>query len=145
MKRTILSGAACPFILKPDSIEQGLTNEILVKFCSAGFIIAGMKQVRFSQAMVKSFYYKNVGESYFEDLEKYMISRDVFAGLLYRNDGENVFTLARKLAGATNPLKADIGTIRRDLFIPKKFGVKNLVHISDSLKSSLRDRKILTL
>ena len=117
-------------IIKPDAIERGLENKIKEEFISSGFKIAKEKKIQLAKSEAELFYKVHETKPFYSDLCDYLSSGPIIVMILEKNDAvkEN-----RKLMGATDPKKADEGTIR------KKYGIsidKNSVHGSDSLENA---------
>ena len=113
-------------IIKPDSVRKGNFGKIISRVEAEGFRIIGLKKVFLAQRQAESFYGVHRERPFFGDLVKYMTSGPVYVAALERQDA--VANL-RKLMGATDPAKADAGTIR------KEFGEsieQNAIHGSDS-------------
>lgn len=114
-------------IIKPDSVEKGNFGKIISRLEDEGFTILGIRKARLSQPQAEAFYGVHRERPFFPDLVSYMTSGPVFVAALER-DGEAVPHL-RSVMGATDPSKADSGTIRKD------FGEsieRNAIHGSDS-------------
>lgn len=122
------------FILfKPDSLERGVVGEILSRFERKGLVISGMKLIHVSDAQINKHYEEHLGKPFLPGLIQYIQSGPVIAAVL---SGKNAVETVRKMLGATDPGKADVGTIRGD------FGQdisRNLVHGSDSVASAERE------
>tara|TARA_B100001540_G_scaffold306083_1_gene317794 strand:+ start:132 stop:548 length:417 start_codon:yes stop_codon:yes gene_type:complete len=117
-------------IIKPDAIERGLENKIKEEFISNGFKIAKEKKIQLAKSDAELFYKVHETKPFYSDLCDYLSSGPIIVMILEKNDAvkEN-----RKLMGATDPKKADEGTIR------KKYGIsidKNSVHGSDSSENA---------
>lgn len=113
-------------IIKPDAMEAGVGNKILIHIKEAGFEIVETKQLRLSQTDAERFYEVHKGKDFYEELVKFMISGDIIACHLRR---ENAIKYLREVVGATNSQNALPGTIRN------KYGTSvchNAVHASDS-------------
>lgn len=113
-------------IIKPDSVRKGNFGKIISRVEAEGFRILGLKKVFLSQQQAESFYGIHRERPFFGDLVKYMTSGPVYVAALQKDDA--VASL-RKLMGATDPKKADQGTIRAE------FGEsieQNAIHGSDS-------------
>jgi nucleoside-diphosphate kinase len=120
-------------IIKPNAVRTGKAGPILAMINEAGFGISAMKMVHMTIAQAESFYSVHKGKSFFEGLIEFMTSGPVFVMVLKH---ENAVEEFRKLIGATDPAKAEPGTIR------KMFGVSvqmNAVHGSDSDKNAGRE------
>jgi nucleoside-diphosphate kinase len=113
-------------IIKPDAVENGHTGEIISMIIKAGFKIKAMKMTRLTESSAKGFYEIHKERPFFGELVKYMTSGPCVPMALER---ENAVEEYRKLIGATDPAKADEGTVRK-LFA--KNIQANAVHGSDS-------------
>jgi nucleoside-diphosphate kinase len=117
-------------IVKPDAVENGHTGGILDMIIKAGFHISALKMCHLTKGQAEAFYSVHAGKHFFDSLVEYMTSGPVVAAVLEKNNAVEDF---RKLIGATDPAKADEGTIR------KKFGLNfqnNAVHGSDSIENA---------
>ncbi len=113
-------------IIKPDSVRKGNFGKIINRLESEGFTILGLKKIGLSQKQAEAFYAVHRERPFYRDLVKYMVSGPVYVAALQR---ENAVAHLRKVMGATDPKKADRGTIRAD------FGEsieQNAIHGSDS-------------
>jgi nucleoside-diphosphate kinase len=113
-------------IVKPDSVRKGNFGKIIARIEAEGFRILGLKKVSLSQKQAEGFYAVHRGRPFFNDLVRYMTSGPVYVAALERSDA---VAHLRRVMGATDPAKADSGTIR------KEFGEsieQNAIHGSDS-------------
>ncbi len=113
-------------IIKPDSVRKGNFGKVISRLESEGFMILGLKKIALSQKQAEAFYAVHRERPFYRDLVKYMVSGPVYVAALQR---ENAVAHLRKVMGATDPKKADRGTIRAD------FGEsieQNAIHGSDS-------------
>ena len=117
-------------IIKPDAVAKNVIGTIYTRFESAGLKIAAAKMVHLSQAEAEGFYAVHRERPFFNDLVKFMISGPVMVQVL---EGENAMLKNRELMGATDPKKADAGTIRADF---AESIDANAVHGSDSLENA---------
>lgn len=113
-------------MIKPDATSAGHTGAILDKIIKAGFRIVAMKYTRLTPEEAGRFYAVHRERPFYSDLIKYMSSGNIVAAILEK---ENAVEDFRKLIGATDPAKAEPGTIR-NLFA--KSIDANAVHGSDS-------------
>jgi nucleoside-diphosphate kinase len=120
-------------IIKPNAVRTGKTGPILAMINEAGFEIAAMKMVRMTVEQAESFYAVHQGKSFFESLIEFMTSGPVFVMILKH---ENAVEEFRKLIGATDPDKAEPGTIRKIFAISVQM---NAVHGSDSDENAQRE------
>ena len=113
-------------IIKPDSVRKGNFGKIVSRLESEGFRILGLKKVSLSLKQAEGFYEVHRERPFFADLVRYMTSGPVYVAALEKG---NAVPDLRKVMGATDPSKADAGTIRKD------FGAsieQNAIHGSDS-------------
>ena len=117
-------------IIKPDAVERNLDNEIKEMFKNKGFSIVKEKKIQIEKPEAEKFYKVHETKPFYNDLCAYLSSNPIVVMVLEK---ENAVLANRKLMGATNPLEAEEGTIR------KKFGIsidKNSVHGSDSVENA---------
>jgi nucleoside-diphosphate kinase len=117
-------------IVKPDGVARNLIGEVYRRFEKAGLKIVAAKLVQLSKAEAEGFYAVHKSRPFFNDLVKYMISGPVVLQVL---EGENAVLKNREIMGATDPKKADAGTIRADLAESIE---ANTVHGSDSVENA---------
>jgi nucleoside-diphosphate kinase len=120
-------------IIKPDAVAKNVTGEIIARIQKAGFKILNFKLTKITDNVAKEFYAIHKERSFFNDLIKYMTSGPIVPIALEK---ENAVEEFRKLIGATDPLKAEAGTIRAD------FGTNieaNAIHGSDSDENAKRE------
>lgn len=121
-------------IIKPDGVLRGLVGEIIHRFESYGIRIMGLKMVNVTEEMAERLYSIHKGKPFYNELIGYITSSPVVAAVLeIDSSAKDAICLVRKVIGATNPLEAEMGTIRGDY----AFSItKNIVHASDSEESS---------
>jgi len=113
-------------IVKPDGVQKNVIGEVYRRFEQAGLKIVAARMTQLTQAQAEGFYAVHSARPFFKDLVKYMSSGPVIVQVL---EGENAVAKNRELMGATDPKKADKGTIRADLAASIE---ENVVHGSDS-------------
>lgn len=113
-------------MIKPDAVENGHIGAILDKIIQSGFNVVAMKYTRLNQESAGRFYAVHQERPFYKDLVNFMSSGPIVAAILEK---ENAVEDFRKLIGATDPQKAELGTIR-SLFA--KSIDANAVHGSDS-------------
>lgn len=113
-------------MLKPDAIQNGYTGAIIDKIIKDGFRIVAMKYTRLTPEVAGKFYEIHKERPFYKDLVNYMSSGNIVAAILEK---ENAVESFRKLIGATDPTKAEEGTIRK---LYAKSIEANAVHGSDS-------------
>jgi nucleoside-diphosphate kinase len=112
-------------IIKPDAVRKGFTGAILAEIDQNGFQIVAIKKQSISVEQAKGFYYVHRERPFFGELTEFMSSGPLVLLVLEK---ENAIADLRKLMGATDPAKADPGTLR------KKFAgsiQENAIHGSD--------------
>lgn len=117
-------------IVKPDGVQKNLIGEVYRRFEQAGLRIVAARMLQLSQAQAEGFYAVHRERPFFKDLVKYMISGPVMVQVL---EGDNAVAKNRELMGATDPKKADKGSIRADLAASIE---ENVVHGSDSVENA---------
>jgi nucleoside-diphosphate kinase len=113
-------------IIKPDGVAAGGIGEVVKRIEQEGLRIAGMRMERLTRTQAEGFYYVHREKPFFSSLMEFMTSGPVVLMVL---EGEQAIKRWRALMGATNPEKADPGTIRRDMATSIE---RNIVHGSDA-------------
>jgi nucleoside-diphosphate kinase len=113
-------------IIKPDAVGRNLSGKIITRIEEAGFTIVAMKKLWLTGEEAEGFYAVHRGKPFYGSLTAYMSSGPCIA-LVLQKDG--AIAAWRTLMGATNPAKADPGTIRREFAVDLE---KNSVHGSDA-------------
>ena len=117
-------------IIKPDAVERNLSEEIKQEFKKNDFKILKEKKIKLEKNEAEKFYKVHQSKPFYNDLCAYLSSGPIVVMILEK---ENAILENRKLMGATDPIKAEDGTIR------KKYGIsidKNSVHGSDSQENA---------
>ena len=117
-------------IIKPDAVERNLSEEIKNEFIKNNFKISKEKKVQLEKSDAEKFYLVHQSKPFYNDLCSYLSSGPIVVMILEK---ENAVLENRKLMGATDPSKAENGTLR------KKYGLsidKNSVHGSDSIENA---------
>jgi nucleoside-diphosphate kinase len=120
-------------IIKPNGIKKNIVGKIIDRFESQGLKIAAAKLTQLSKEKAEGFYAEHKERPFFGELVSFMTSGPVLIMVL---SGDGAIDKNRKIMGATDPKKADAGTIRKD------FGDsvgENTVHGSDSPASAARE------
>lgn len=120
-------------MIKPNAVVSGLVGKIIERYEDARISVVGIKFKQMTLADAQGFYAEHVDKPFFSELAQYMMSGP---SVLLALAGENAVAKVRLINGATNPAKADPGTIRHD-FAPSI--AENVVHSSDSLESAARE------
>ena len=117
-------------IIKPDAVKRNLSEEIKNEFKNNGFIIINEKKIMLEKSETEKFYQVHQSKPFYNDLCEYLSSGPIVVMVLEKL---NAVMDNRKLMGATDPKKAEDGTLR------KKYGIsidKNSVHGSDSAENA---------
>jgi len=117
-------------IIKPDAIERNLENNIKAFLEKNDLKILKSKKIKITKEEASEFYKVHQTKPFYKDLCNYLSSGPIVVMVLM---GENAISINRKIMGATDPLKAEDGTLR------KMYGLsidKNSVHGSDSLENA---------
>tara|TARA_Y100001970_G_scaffold210826_1_gene257279 strand:- start:3155 stop:3565 length:411 start_codon:yes stop_codon:yes gene_type:complete len=120
-------------IIKPDATERNLQEEIKKFFIENGFQIKNEKKIQITKSEAEEFYKVHQSKPFYGELCNYLSSGPIVAMILEK---ENAIHENRKLMGATDPSKAEEGTLR------KKYGIsidKNSVHGSDSAENAKKE------
>ncbi len=113
-------------IIKPDSVRKGNIGRIISRIEAEGFRILGIKKVHLSDRQAQAFYAVHRERPFFPSLVQYMTSGPVYVAALER---DGAVPHLRQIMGATDPKKADQGTIRADYGESIE---QNAIHGSDS-------------
>jgi nucleoside-diphosphate kinase len=117
-------------IIKPDAVAKNVIGQIYSRFAYAGLKIVAARMVQLSRADAEKFYAVHAGRPFFKDLVDFMVSGPVMVQAL---EGENAIAKNRELMGATDPKKAEKGTIRADFADSID---ANAVHGSDAAETA---------
>ncbi len=120
-------------MIKPSALAAGHSGEILAMIEKAGFRLVAMKLVRLSKYQAGLFYAEHSSKGFYGDLTSFMSSGPIIAAILEK---DNAVTEFRQLIGATDPSKADPGTVRK---LYGKSITENAVHGSDADSSAERE------
>jgi nucleoside-diphosphate kinase len=120
-------------IIKPDATRRNLSGAINARFEKAGLRIIAQKRLRLTQDLAERFYAVHAQRPFYHSLVSFMISGPVVVQVL---EGEDAVAKNRKVMGATDPAKADPGTIRKDFAESVE---ANSVHGSDSPENAAQE------
>ena len=124
-------------MVKPDMVAKGLWGEIISIVLKNRFAVTRLTMTRFDRSRAENFYDVHRGKEFFPSLVEYMTSGPVVAMEI---EGDNVIARIRGFVGATDPAKAEPGTVRY------MFGISlqnNAVHASDSPESAKKELAIV--
>lgn len=120
-------------MIKPDGVGRRLCGEIIRRYEAKGLKLAGLKLQIISQELAAKHYEEHAGKPFYPSLMAFITSGPSIQMVW---EGENAVEVVRKMNGATNCQKADVGTIRGDLGLNTQ---NNLVHASDSPETAARE------
>lgn len=126
MERTFIA-------IKPDGVKRGFIGEIITRFEKKGYRIAGLKMLQPTLELAQKHYEEHLGKPFYDGLISYITSGPIVAMVL---EGENVIAGARKIMGSTNPLDAEVGSIRATYAQTMD---RNIIHGSDCVASAERE------
>lgn len=128
-----MSGNITFTMIKPSAVKAGFTGKIIDRIIEAEYGIKAMKLVHLTKEQAGKFYEMHYGKPFYEELTTFMSSGPIVAAIVEK---ENAVEEFRKFIGATDPAKAEEGTIR------KLYGFslgENAIHGSDSDESAARE------
>ncbi len=123
-------------LIKPDAVQRGLAGTILSRLEKRGLKLVALKMLHMDKALAKRHYAIHTGKPFFNGLVNYISSAPIIATVF---ESEGAVEIIRKLMGATDPAKSEVGTIRGD------FGLdigRNAVHSSDSVETAEGEIKL---
>lgn len=120
-------------MVKPDGVQRGLVGTITKRFERRGYKLLAIKIINPSEDLLKEHYKDLANKPFFNTLIKHM-SKGPVVPMVW--EGPDIVTQGRKIIGATDPLKSDVGTIRGDFSVDTG---RNLVHGSDSIASANKE------
>lgn len=120
-------------IIKPDAVEKNLIGKILERFEKNNLKIIAAKMMELTRDQAEDFYAVHKEKPFYDDLVEFMLSGPILVYVLY---GDKAVEKTRKIMGATDPKKAETGTIRKDFAESVE---RNAVHGSDSLENAKKE------
>lgn len=123
-------------LIKPDGVERKLIGKILSFYEDKNLIISSLKMLKADKKIVAEHYVEHKDKPFFNELINYLTEDKIVAMVI---EGENAINLVRKINGATDPLNADMGSIRGRFGNEKQ---RNLVHASDNSNNAEREVKL---
>jgi nucleoside-diphosphate kinase len=120
-------------LVKPDGVRRRLIGEVIRRLEAKGLDIVGMRMLTMDKEMASKHYEEHTEKPFFGDLVTFITGGPLLAMAV---EGDEAVSVVRTLMGATDPKKADLGTIRGDLAIEM---TENIVHGSDSPTSAARE------
>ena len=129
MERTLI-------LVKPDAMGRQLGGAILDRLQKSGLKLVALRMLHMDEKLGRRHYAVHVDKPFFPDLLKFMTSSPIIAAVF---EGPGAVERARKTMGATNPAKAEHGTIRRDFGLDIQ---QNSVHGSDSPETAMTEIRL---
>ena len=123
-------------LVKPDGTQRGLVGAIIARLEQQEFKLVALKIVHLDKTLARQHYAIHKDKPFFNDLVNYISSTPIAAAVF---EGDNAIELIRKVLGATDPAKAEKGTIRGDFGIDTEH---NTVHGSDSVETAEMEIKL---
>ncbi len=123
-------------LFKPDSVARGLVGEILSRIEKKELRIIGLKLIKMDENLAEKLYSIHRGKKFFNELIRYVTSGPVIVMAI---EGNEAVRMVRKIIGSTDPIEAEMGSIRGDYGSDITY---NLIHGSDSLKTAEKEMKI---
>ena len=123
-------------LVKPEAMERGLAGTIIGRLQEQGLKLVALKMVHLDKTFARKHYAVHAGKPFFDDLITYITSTPIVAAVF---EGQDAVKLIRKIMGATDPAKAEAGTIRSDFGIDIQ---QNTVHGSDSAENAENEIKL---
>jgi len=123
-------------LIKPDVMQRGLAGTIITRLEGQGLKVVAIKMLHLDKALAQEHYSVHRDKPFFDDLVNYISSAPIIAAVF---EGEKAVEVIRKTMGATDPARAEAGTIRGD------FGLdigRNSVHGSDSVETAKKEVKL---
>ena len=123
-------------LIKPDAIQRGLIGTIIARLERQGLKLVAFKMLQLDKALAQEHYAIHRDKPFFNSLVNYISSAPIIAAVF---EGEQAIELIRKTMGATDPAKAEAGTIRGDFGLDIE---RNTIHGSDSAGTAEREIKL---
>ena len=123
-------------LIKPDAMERGLAGTIISRLEKTGVKLVAMRMLHIDKELAHRHYAVHKDKPFFTDLVNYITSSPIVAAVF---EGENAIQVIREAMGATDPAKAEAGTIRADFGLDIEH---NCVHGSDSTETAAWEIKL---
>ena len=123
-------------LIKPDAMQRGLAGAIINRLEQSGVKIVAIKMLHLDKALAQEHYAVHKDKPFFDGLVNYISSAPIIAAVF---QGERAVEVIRKIMGATDPTKAEAGTIRADFGLDIE---RNSVHGSDSVETAEKEIKL---
>jgi len=123
-------------LIKPDAIQRGLVGTIISRLEKVGLKLVAMKMLHLDKALAQRHYSIHKDKPFFDSLVNYITSAPIIAIIF---EGKKAVEVIRKTMGATDPAKAEAGTIRGDFGLDIEH---NTIHGSDSMETATEEIKL---
>jgi nucleoside-diphosphate kinase len=123
-------------LIKPDAMERGLSGTILGRLEKEGLKLTALRMLHMDRALAERHYAIHRDKPFFKDLVEYITSTPIVASVF---EGEDAVERIRKVMGATDPAKAEAGTIRSEFGLDVQ---RNSTHASDSPENAEKEIKL---
>ena len=123
-------------LIKPDAIQRRLGSTIISRLEEQGLKLLALKMLHLDKGLAGRHYAAHADKPFFKDLINYITSTPIIAVVF---EGEGAVEVIRKIMGATDPAKAEPGTIRHDFGLDIQ---RNAVHGSDSIEAAEKEIKL---
>ena len=123
-------------LIKPDAMQRGLTGTIISRIEGEGLKLVALKMLHVDRALAERHYAIHRDKPFYKELVNYITSTPIVASVF---QGEGAVELIRKVMGATDPAKAEAGTIRSDFGLDIQ---RNSTHASDSVENAETEIKL---
>ena len=123
-------------LIKPDAMQRGLAGTIIGRLEEQGLKIIALKVLHLDKPLAKRHYAVHKDKPFFKNLVDYISSAPIIAAIF---EGKNTVEIIRKMLGATDPAKAEAGTIRGDFGLDIE---RNTIHGSDSVETATEEIKL---
>jgi nucleoside-diphosphate kinase len=120
-------------LVKPDAMQRGLAGTIVGRLQSSGLRLVALRMLHMERALAERHYAVHKDKPFYKDLVAYITSTPIVAAVF---EGEGAVERIRKAMGATDPAKAEAGTIRHDFGLDVQ---QNSTHASDSAENAARE------
>jgi nucleoside-diphosphate kinase len=120
-------------LVKPDAMKRGLAGTIISRLQESGLKLVALRMLHMDRALAGQHYAIHAGKPFFEGLIDYITSTPIVAAIF---EGEGAVEKIRKIMGATDPAKAEPGTIRKDFGLDIQ---QNSTHASDSNETAEKE------
>ncbi len=120
-------------LIKPDAMERGLGGTIISRLQQQGLKLLALKMLHMDKDLAERHYAIHKGKPFFDDLVEYITSTPIIACVF---EGEGAIDKIRRVMGATDPARAEAGTVRADFGLDIQ---RNATHASDSLENARKE------